>query len=82
MGAELIEEPDRAVLSPKRDVVLAEQANWCRGVACHQVLRQRKRDPVVLPHQPTQRRVTLHPGHQLVLSDRRHSRPQFISTPG
>ena len=74
MGAELVEEADLAVLGPKGDVVLAEQAHRRRGVAHHQVLRQGEGDPVVLPHQPAHGRITLDPGHQLVLFPANHDR--------
>jgi hypothetical protein len=72
MGTELIEESDPAVLGPKGDVVLAEQADWRRRVSGHQILRQGERDPVVLSHQPTERCVPLHPGHQLILLPANH----------
>ena len=73
MRAQLVEESDLAVLGAERDEVLAEQTHRRRRFPRHEVVRQRERDPVVLPHQPTQGRVTLDSGHQLVLGLRHHA---------
>ena len=64
---QFVEETDPAVLSPEGDVVLTEQSNRHRRITRHQMRRHRKRDPRMLPHQPTHRRITLDPGQQVVL---------------
>ena len=72
MRAQLVEEADAPVLGPERDVVLAEQPHRHRRVPGHQVRRHGERDPVVLAHEPTHRRVAVDAGHQFVLRRRGH----------
>ena len=69
---ELVEESDAAVRRAEGDVVLTEQPHGRRGLTRHEVLRQCERDPVVLPHQPTQRGITLDSGHEVVLGTSHH----------
>ena len=61
--AELVEEADAAVFGAEGDVVLAEEPYRHRRLAVHEMRRHRERDPVVLPHQATHRRVALDAGH-------------------
>ena len=79
---ELVEESDAAVRRAEGDVVLTEQPHGRRSVTRYEVLRQRERDPVVLPHQPTQRGITLDSGHEVVLGTGHHGAsldPQGVS---
>ena len=78
--AQLVEEPDPAVLGAERDVVLAEQPHRHRPVPVHEVRRQRERQPVVLAHEPAHRRVALDAGQQLVLLTRDHEGKDTLAT--
>ena len=57
---------------PERDVVLAEEAHRHRRRPVDEVRREGERDPVVLPHEPTHRRVAFDAGQQLVLRSGDH----------
>src|SRR5206468_9679008 len=70
--AQLVEEADPTVLGAKGHVALAEQADRQWPVAMDEVRGERERDPRVLAHEPTHRRVTLDAGHELVLGLRDH----------
>ena len=70
--AQLVEEADAAVVGAERDVVLAEEPNGHWSGSRFEVVRDRERDPIVLAHEPTERRVTVDTGHQFVLGSRRH----------
>ena len=76
--AQLVKEADPAVLGPEGDVVLAEQAHRRRAVSVHEVRRHRERNPVVLAHEPTHRRVAVDARQQFVLPLRDHGRGSLI----
>ncbi len=72
MRAQLVEEADAAVLGAEGDEVLAEEPHRHRCLPVHEVRRHGERDPVVLAHEPTHRRVAVDAGHQFVLRLRGH----------